>query len=159
MIVSRGVLTAGGARAQSHVSSLAVFGSMDMTARKTNLLRFRAKACRCARVCAVRVPGSCLVCICMREEIVCDCVSVCPCLSVCDGGRKTHASRSVLVVTDVAARGVDIPLLDNVINYDFPDRPKLFVHRVGRVARAGRDGVAWSLVDTRELPYMVDLFL
>lgn len=66
---------------------------------------------------------------------------------------------SVLVVTDVAARGVDIPLLDNVINYDFPDRPKLFVHRVGRVARAGRDGVAWSLVDTRELPYMVDLFL
>jgi superfamily II DNA/RNA helicase len=52
---------------------------------------------------------------------------------------KFRAGRAqFLVVTDVAARGIDIPLLDNVINYDFPPQPKLFVHRVGRAARCGQ---------------------
>ena len=41
---------------------------------------------------------------------------------------------SVLIVTDLAARGIDIPLLNNVVNYHFPAKPKLFVHRVGKFA-------------------------
>lgn len=66
---------------------------------------------------------------------------------------------SILIVTDVAARGIDIPLLDNVINYDFPCKPKLFVHRVGRAARAGRSGTAYSLAAPDEIPYLLDLQL
>ena len=79
--------------------------------------------------------------------------------------RKIHIAKfragktSLLVVTDVAARGIDIPLLDNVINYDFPPKPKLFVHRVGRAARAGRSGFAYSLLTVDELPYALDLHL
>lgn len=66
---------------------------------------------------------------------------------------------SILVVTDVAARGIDIPLLDNVVNYDFPPKPKLFVHRAGRAARAGRMGTAYSLATRDELGYVIDLHL
>lgn len=64
----------------------------------------------------------------------------------------------VLVATDVAARGIDMPLLDNVINFHFPDRAKLFVHRCGRVARQGRTGCAISIVAPQEVPYMADVF-
>lgn len=65
----------------------------------------------------------------------------------------------VLVVTDVAARGIDLPQLDAVINYDMPATPKLFIHRVGRVGRAGRFGMAFNLVASDEVPYMLDTFL
>lgn len=65
---------------------------------------------------------------------------------------------SIMIVTDVAARGIDIPMLDNVINFNFPAKAKLFVHRVGRVARAGNYGNSFSMITTDELPYMHELF-
>ncbi|KAI0769699.1 DEAD-domain-containing protein [Trametes elegans] len=66
---------------------------------------------------------------------------------------------NILVVTDVAARGIDIPILENVVNYDFPQGARVFVHRVGRTARAGRQGWAWSFVTAAEVPYLLDLQL
>ncbi len=56
----------------------------------------------------------------------------------------------VLVATDVAARGIDIPEVTHVINYQCPDDEKTYVHRIGRTGRAGRDGVAITLVDWDE---------
>ena len=66
---------------------------------------------------------------------------------------------SLLTLVLYYRRGIDIPLLDNVINVDFPPRPKLFVHRVGRAARAGRSGTAFSLFSSEELAYVLDLHL
>ena len=71
--------------------------------------------------------------------------------------RFRSGEKPILVVTDVAARGIDVPLIDHVIHYAFPPSAKLFVHRSGRAARAGRIGYCWGIVDSEELPYMVDL--
>ena len=65
----------------------------------------------------------------------------------------------ILLVTDVAARGIDIPVLANVINYDFPPQPKIFLHRVGRTARAGQRGWSFNLVQDSDGPYLLDLQL
>lgn len=65
----------------------------------------------------------------------------------------------VMLVTDIAARGIDIPMLDVVINFNFPFKPKLYIHRVGRVARAGRFGCAISLISHDETPYLHNLHL
>ncbi|XP_029921888.1 ATP-dependent RNA helicase DDX54 [Myripristis murdjan] len=74
-------------------------------------------------------------------------------------GKFVHRKAMVLIVTDVAARGIDIPMLDNVINYNFPSKAKLFLHRVGRVGRAGRSGTAYSMVCPDEVPFVYDLHL
>ena len=55
---------------------------------------------------------------------------------------------SVLVASDLAARGLDVENITHVINYDLPEDPEVYVHRIGRTARAGRRGHAWSLVQS-----------
>jgi ATP-dependent RNA helicase RhlE len=60
----------------------------------------------------------------------------------------------VLVATDVAARGLDIERLPHVVNYDLPQVPEDYVHRIGRTGRAGEDGVALSLVSPEEKPLL-----
>ena len=62
-----------------------------------------------------------------------------------------EGSLRVLVATDIAARGIDVDELSHVINYDLPDVPETYVHRIGRTGRAGRDGVAITLCDSEEL--------
>jgi ATP-dependent RNA helicase DeaD len=56
----------------------------------------------------------------------------------------------LLVATDVAARGLDIPQVSHVINYDLPSSAEVYVHRIGRTGRAGREGVAITILDPRE---------
>ncbi|KZT27125.1 DEAD-domain-containing protein [Neolentinus lepideus HHB14362 ss-1] len=63
-------------------------------------------------------------------------------------------SHSVLLATDVAARGLDLPDVDVVIQFDPPADPKAFSHRCGRTARAGRSGRAWVLLVGREVGYV-----
>ncbi|HEY6876788.1 MAG TPA: ATP-dependent RNA helicase DbpA [Polyangiales bacterium] len=61
-----------------------------------------------------------------------------------------NGSTRVLVATDVAARGIDVDNLELVVNYDLPSQPEVYVHRIGRTGRAGKSGVALSLVGPRE---------
>ena len=64
--------------------------------------------------------------------------------------RFRDGSLDVLVATDVAARGLDIEHVSHVVNFDVPSNPDAYVHRIGRTGRAGREGVAITLVEPRE---------
>jgi ATP-dependent RNA helicase RhlE len=63
----------------------------------------------------------------------------------------------VLVATDIAARGIDVDELSHVINYELPNIPETYVHRIGRTGRAGHDGIALSFCDTEETEYLRDI--
>ncbi len=81
-------------------------------------------------------------------------------------GNKSQAARtkaldgfkqgkvSVLVATDIAARGIDVDNITHVINYDLPNEPETYVHRIGRTARAGAEGVAFSFCAAEERSYL-----
>lgn len=69
---------------------------------------------------------------------------------------KTRKTR-VLVATDIAARGIDVEELSHVINYDIPNIPETYVHRIGRTGRAGLGGVAISFCDEEEKEYLRDI--
>jgi ATP-dependent RNA helicase RhlE len=64
---------------------------------------------------------------------------------------------AVLVATDVAARGLDVPTISHVVNYDLPEAPEDYVHRIGRTGRAGRSGVALSFVSEGERHLVRDI--
>ncbi len=84
-------------------------------------------------------------------------------------GNKSQAQRTaaikgfrsgsvrVLVATDIAARGIDIPGVSHVFNFELPNVPEQYVHRIGRTARAGADGIAISFVAPDEKPYLRDI--
>lgn len=64
---------------------------------------------------------------------------------------------TVLVASDIAARGIDIDHLTHVINFDLPNVPETYVHRIGRTGRAGESGIAFSFCDKEEVQYLKDI--
>ncbi len=72
------------------------------------------------------------------------------------GNFKSGRSK-VLVATDIAARGIDVDGLSLVVNYDLPNIPETYVHRIGRTGRAEASGIALSFCDVEEQPYLKDI--
>ncbi len=71
--------------------------------------------------------------------------------------RFKSSAPPVLVATDIAARGLDIDEISHVINYDLPNEPETYVHRIGRTGRAGASGLAVSFCGSDERPYLRDI--
>ena len=84
-------------------------------------------------------------------------------------GNKTQSTRTralkdfktgntkVMIATDIASRGIDINDLNLVINFDLPEKAEIYVHRIGRTARAGKDGKAITLCSSAEISYLRDI--
>lgn len=72
------------------------------------------------------------------------------------GNFKSGHTR-VLVATDIAARGIDVDNLSHVINYELPNVPETYVHRIGRTGRAGASGIAFSFCDAEEKEFLRDI--
>lgn len=72
-------------------------------------------------------------------------------------GEFKESHIKILIATDIAARGIDIEQLPLVINYDLPNVPETYVHRIGRTGRAGQAGKAISFCDVEERPYLADI--
>ncbi len=72
-------------------------------------------------------------------------------------GEFKESRIKILIATDIAARGIDIEQLPLVINYDLPNVPETYVHRIGRTGRAGQEGKAISFCDVEERPYLADI--
>jgi ATP-dependent RNA helicase RhlE len=71
--------------------------------------------------------------------------------------RFRSGENMVLITTDVAARGIDIPDVDYVINYDLPEDPENYVHRVGRTGRGNKKGQALAFCSKEEKPYLAEI--
>ncbi|MES2810204.1 MAG: DEAD/DEAH box helicase [Bacteroidota bacterium] len=69
---------------------------------------------------------------------------------------KNRTTR-VLIATDIAARGIDIDELTHVINYEIPNVPETYVHRIGRTGRAGASGIAFTFCDAEEIDFLKDI--
>lgn len=72
-------------------------------------------------------------------------------------GNFKSGQTKVLVATDIAARGIDVEELSHVINFDLPNVPETYVHRIGRTGRAGASGIALSFCNTEEKTYLRDI--
>src|SRR5690606_429830 len=68
--------------------------------------------------------------------------------------RFRNGSARVLVATDIAARGIDIDGVTHVVNFELPNEPESYVHRIGRTARAGASGIAFSFCSADETGYL-----
>lgn len=68
-----------------------------------------------------------------------------------------NGKTNILIATDIAARGIDVEELSHVINYDLPNVPETYIHRIGRTGRANASGIALSFCDGEERPYLKDI--